>query len=190
MKSKRSINDFPEEDRHLGGHGFKTHLDEGILNFFIEKFSCKTMLDIGCGPGGMIKLADKLGMKAEGIDGDYSIDRDIDIIIHDFTKGSYNHNKKYDLGYSCEFVEHVEEKYILNYMESFKQCKHVIMTFAPPGTKGYHHVNCKTKDYWIDIFCNNGFLFDKRLTEEIRKASTMERNFVRDNGLYFKNNQM
>lgn len=55
---KRSIHDFPVNDPHLGGHGFKTHLDHGLLNFFKNEFNCKSLLDIGCGPGGMVKLAE------------------------------------------------------------------------------------------------------------------------------------
>lgn len=187
MKNNRLLKDYPEDNPHLGGHGFITHLDHGVLFYFKDHYFCKSLLDIGCGPGDMIKLARSIGYDAEGIDGDYSCTRDVDIILHDFVKGPYNHNKKYDLGYSCEFVEHVEEKYIPNFMESFKSCNHIIMTFAPPNTKGYHHVNCNTEKFWIDIFKEFNFSFDDNLTKIIREKSTMERNFIREYGLYFKN---
>lgn len=184
---KKNRQDFPKNDPHLGGHGFKTHLDQGILFFFKDHYSCRSLLDIGCGPGDMVKLARSIGYDADGIDGDYSLKRNIDVILHDFIKGPYIHNKNYDLGYSCEFVEHVEEKYIPNFMESFKSCKQVVISFAPPGTKGYHHVNCNTQEYWIDVFKKNNFAFDAVITSQIRENSTMQRNFIRQQGLYFKN---
>ena len=190
MMKKRKINDYPDKDPHLGGHGFKTHLDKGILDFFKINFSCKSLLDIGCGPGGMVRLARDLGYQADGIDGDYSLKRDIDVILHDYTIGPYKPHKNYDLGYSCEFVEHVDQKYVSNFMESFKQCKHIVITYAPLGTPGYHHVNCNTEEYWISTFTKFNFIYEKEITKTVRSNSTMERDFIRTYGLYFKNNQI
>lgn len=184
---KRRQKDFPDNDPHLGGHGFKTHIEEGILNYFRKKFFCNTLLDIGCGPGGMVEFSRNIGFDSDGIDGDYSLKRNIEILLHDFTKGPYPHNKVYDLGYSCEFVEHVEEQFIENYMSSFSACKHIVMTYAPPETPGYHHVNCNTKDYWISQFSKYNLIYDEKITREIKESSTMERDFFRKNGLYFKN---
>lgn len=188
MKIKLSDQkDFPLDARHLGGHGFITHLDLGILEFFKKEFNCQSFLDIGCGPGGMVKLAKDLGYTSYGIDGDYSLDRDVEIIIHDFSKGKVNHTIDYDLGYSCEFVEHVDKIFVPNFMESFSRCVHVVMTFAPLGAKGHHHVNCNTKEYWIDIFKEYNLIFNEEITNRLKEKSTMKRDFFRNNGLYFRN---
>ena len=61
---------------HLGGHKNKTHLDEGTIDYLIKKFKPKSFLDIGCGPGGMVKIATNKGLKARGIDGDWLVERD------------------------------------------------------------------------------------------------------------------
>ena len=186
---KRPLNDFPKNDPHLGGHGFVTHLDNGLLEYFKNEFQCQSLIDIGCGPGGMVELSQNLGYISEGIDGDYSLIRNnnINVMIHDYTSGPFHHTKKYDLGYSCEFVEHVDIEFVPNFMESFNKCKHVVMTYSPTGTPGYHHVNCNTKEYWIETFKRFGLIFDDAVTTQIKKVSTMKRNFIRDNGLYFKN---
>ena len=188
---------------HLGGHKNKTHLDEGALDFAVKLLNVKTMLDIGCGPGGMVGLSRSKGIESYGIDGDYSIERPgIDpqwITIHDYEKGPSNINKDFDLIWSVEFVEHVYEDYQENYMKDFQKGKIVIMTFAPPDTPGHHHVNCNTKEYWINVFDKYGFTFDQGLTEKVRLASTMGRwkrnkstgekffwkDFVKQNGLCF-----
>lgn len=181
-------------EEHLGGHNNKTHLDNGALQFFYDNLNCKSMLDIGCGPGGMVELAEKLGYKSLGIDGDYTLERynDNNFIIHDFTKGPANILDKYDLGWSVEFVEHVYEEYIPNYIKSFQQCKYVLITYAPPGWDGHHHVNLQDEEYWIDTFESYGLKFDLDLTRKVRDASTMnmhrrKKAFVKNRGLVFVN---
>lgn len=179
----------PDDAPHLGGHCFVTHIDKGLLDFCKEKLDVKSILDIGCGPGGMVDLSLEMGFDSYGIDGDYRLEmKNPDrIIIHDFTKGKVEHNRIYDLAYSCEFVEHVEEQYIENFMNSFKCCKYAVITYAPPGTPGIHHVNCQLEEYWIEIFKTFGFHYDFTLSKEIRKHSTMKKNFMRNTGLFFRN---
>jgi len=177
--------------KHLGGHSNLTHIDIGALRFLIEDTNAKTMLDVGCGPGGMLKAAINEGLNPTGIDGFPGDNQEsgVKIIIHDFAQGSYPHSEQtFDLGWSCEFVEHVEEKYLENYMHSFSRCETVAITFAPPGTPGHHHVNCRDQSYWIEIFERNGFSFDEDGTKQLRTVSTMKRDFVRKHGLLFRKN--
>lgn len=182
--------DVPREAPHLGGHGFVTHLDRGILEFCKTGLHCNSFLDIGCGPGGMLQLAKEVGYDPVlGIDGDPSLESE-DIYTHDFTTGLFKPSSIFDLGYSCEFVEHVEQKYIQNFIPAFQSCEHLLITYAPPGTPGHHHVNCNTKDYWISTLENYGFLWAEELTKVVRSSSTMKRNFVRQNGLFFFNENL
>ena len=64
-----------ELEAHLGGHGGLTHTDEGTLRWAIDKLNITSMLDVGCGPGGMVELANQFGVNARGIDGDYTLTR-------------------------------------------------------------------------------------------------------------------
>jgi len=173
--------------KHLGGHLNKTHVDEGNLNWIIEKFNIKSFLDVGCGPGGMVELANKKGLKTLGIDGDYTLKRSDSnlFIIHDYAKGPLKLEEKYDLCWSCEFVEHVEEKYIDNYMQTINYADLVAITHAPPGWPGHHHVNCQHADYWINVFKNYNFNYDEELTTLLRKNSTMKKPFIQRTGLFF-----
>jgi hypothetical protein len=70
-------------------------------------------------------------------------------------------------------------------MSVFSSCKIVMITAAPPGTPGYHHVNCRTQDYWIGVFAANGFRYHPELTDELKKTSTMRREFIRKSGMLF-----
>lgn len=182
---------------HLGGHKNKTHLDEGAIDYMIRMLNIKSMIDIGCGPGGMVELAHSKGLQTLGIDGDFTVERsDVArklVHIHDYTKGPSKIDGSFDLAWSCEFVEHVYEEYVPNFMQDFQRANFVIMTYAPPGKAGHHHVNCNTEAYWKDVFKQYGFAYDANMTRQIKEVSTMGRikngksvkQFVKDNGLCF-----
>jgi SAM-dependent methyltransferase len=169
---------------HLGGHLNITHLDEGALDYFIKNFGVKSFLDIGCGPGGMLKLAKEKGLSVLGIDGDPAVEQS-GTLLHDFTVGEVPINGDFDLAWSTEFLEHVDEKYQANYMAAFRHAKYVFVTAAPPGKNGHHHVNCRDREYWIAAFARYGFRFDTEATEVVKAASTMKREFVRNTGMFF-----
>lgn len=178
-----------ELPKHLGGHGNITHIDEGALTYLISKFHIEVVLDIGCGVGGMIPLFKKHNLMALGIDGDYTVKRKYDIaehvIIHDFTKGEPDIKIVVDLAWSIEFLEHISEEFLPNVFEAFKMAKYVFCT-ANPGRNKYHF-NPQPVSYWIKNFESNGFQFLEKETKEVKVASTMNRNFVRDTGMIFKN---
>lgn len=179
---------------HLGGHKNRTHLDDGVLDFMIKKYKIKSFIDIGCGPGGMVNLAEEKNLKSLGIDGDFTVKRSgNNFIIHDYTSGPTTFEGNFDLAWSCEFVEHVHEDFIPNYIKDFQRAKYVVMTYSEKP--GHHHVNLKPAEYWINIFRESGFNYDENLTQEIRNASTMnttgkfsnqiKKQFVKTNGLFF-----
>jgi hypothetical protein len=192
LKDKKLLPQLPEGNLHLGGHNFKTHIDEGNLKFAKYFLNCKSMIDVGCGTAWMVDIAVDMGIDAYGVDGDWRLTRRYPdrIIIQDFTKGKVNHDRTYDLGWSTEFVEHVEEQFMPNYMNTFQQCKHVIMTHAPKGKLGHYHVNCKNSEYWVDKMDEYGFDFDQEITDKVRQNSTMRKYFMRANGLYFRNRKL
>ena len=77
-------------------------------------------------------------------------------------------------------------------MKDFQRGKFVVMTFAPPGKAGHHHVNCNTEDYWKKVFDNYGFQFDANLTRQVKEVTTLNikgkfshKAFVKQNGLVF-----
>lgn len=191
-----TMNNVPD---HLGGHMNKTHVDRGTLEYIHNRFDIKSMFDIGCGPGGMYYLAKEFGIDYSGFDGDPSFDRigNISITVApmnvvtiiDFTKDRVSYRMPagtIDLAWSVEFLEHVEERFMDNYMSAFRYCKYVVATAAPPGYPGHHHVNCRTEEYWHGAFAANGFKYNHKITQEIRDASTMAKPFMQRTGMFFE----
>jgi len=172
---------------HLGGHNNVTHTDVGSFGYIKRTFNISSVLDIGCGPMGMKPVADSFGIKYLGIDGDISIKKDKNFVLHDYSVGPYVPAEKCDLAWSVEFLEHVEEKYIPNFMESFKRCRYACITHALPGKIGHHHVNCQPQEYWKNVFSEYGFEYSEFHTDQIRKFSSMKREFMKNTGMLFVN---
>ena len=175
---------------HLSGHSNKTWVDEGAFKKIREIIFVGSMVDVGCGPGGMVKFTKSLGIKSIGVDGDNSIIREIeeDFYLHDYSKGFFETNLYFDLCWCVEFLEHVDALYTDNYFDTFKKCRYVFCTFAPKGKGGYHHVNTQDEAYWIETFEKFNFKFQLEETRAIRASSTINKNFIRKHGLLFKNN--
>lgn len=176
---------------HLGGHENETHLDDGALTYLIKKLNVKSVIDVGCGPGGMVELMLSKGLDAIGVDGDDKVERSDKlkeyIFIHDYATGPYHPKTTYDLAWSVEFVEHVDKPFMPNFLETFKSCKYVAMTHALPGQPGHHHVNCMPAEYWFGAMEAFGFSLLVEETNEMRKASTMRERYIRQQGYVFKN---
>lgn len=172
---------------HLGGHNNKTHVDEGVLKYFYDVHNCRSLIDVGCGPGGQMEAAQRIGYTAIiGIDGDPNL-VGIPTFIHDYTTGPLKLMYNYDLAWSCEFVEHVEERYIPNFMATFDAAKWVAMTYHPKSnTENPHHFNEQNEDYWLNTFKCFGWNYDDEITQKARRVSKQHKPFFAKRGLVFK----
>jgi hypothetical protein len=82
-------------------------------------------------------------------------------------------------------------------MPLFKLGKLAVVTAAPPGWPGHHHVNCREKSYWVDVFEDYGLYYDAALTGQFKTVSKMNpkegyeygdnKNFFLKAGLVFRN---
>ena len=185
----------PKPPEHLGGGRERCHYDPTVLAYLQREYGVKTMLDVGCGLGCTVMAARDLGIVANGIDGDPHCKPDF---LHDFASGPC-HPINIDIVWSMEFLEHVEERYIPNYMPAFQSGRYAFVTYAPPGKPGHHHVNCQPESYWIELFERHGFTWLDEETAHIRSISDIQtveidgtvrqkshKRFIRDHGLFFR----
>lgn len=178
------------ERGHLGGYvtgGDEATFFPDLWRYLVEVEEVKSVLDVGCGEGHALRCFRDMGCNVLGVDG--VTQPDPDIVTHDFVQGSLVLNEDYDLVWSCEFVEHVRERYMSNFLRTFRAARLALITHADPGQAGYHHVNCRTRDYWLGAMAANGFWFDERLTQESREMAALNtspwNHFVRS-GLAFR----
>ena len=207
-KNPLSTGEHPDmnlEEGHLGGyirgrqssvptvfgyeHGDPLTWTPDLWRWGYDTLGVRSVLDIGCGEGHSTKFFRDLGCQVLGVDG--SAQARLDSVVpeshltHDFTQGAYRPTQQFDLVWCCEFVEHVEERYLKHILETFTFCsRYLMMTFAGPGQLGYHHVNCKPTRYWIKRVESSGFRFDRKRTKESRAIAPP--GHFRARGLFFE----
>ncbi len=199
------------DEGHLGGwalDGDGGTYYPNMWKYIVDTYNIKSVLDIGCGRGYSSRFFKSLGCTVKGIDGsvaakELTLLEENEFVSHDYTKGFSNIQENFDFGWSCEFVEHVEEQYINNFLNDFSKCKYLAITFAEIGQTGHHHVNENTMEYWIEKIENSGFSFLNEETQILRSQSNIdkdERNKIpnvpffishfTERGLFFVNNNI
>lgn len=164
-------------DRHLGGYvpgGDENTMYPGLWSWLVTSYQVRTVLDVGAGDGVAVDHFNRYGAVAVGVDGMGTGHPDVE--VHDFQEGPWrpDDTSDFDLVWSCEFVEHMEERYVPNFLEAFRLGKLVLMTHAVPGQGGYHHVNCRTADYWIGAMAAAGYVLDWGLTSVTRELAASD----------------
>ena len=180
-----------QERPHLGGYlagGDEATIYPELWTWLRTEWGINNVLDIGCGEGHALKHFRGLDCRVLGIDGIPQDDRDID--EWDYTLGPYpGELGEFWLGWCCEFVEHIEEQHVPNFMDTFKHCRIILMTHATPGQPGHHHVNNQPASYWKGAMAASGFLHDRFLTAAARERAALNthpsNHFVRS-GMAFR----
>ena len=176
---------------HLGGYtpgGDPATFYPALWTWLVAACGVRSVLDVGCGDGTALDYFAGLGCRVAGIEG---IEQNRpEILTHDYTTGYVLPvGPRFDLVWSCEFVEHVEAKHEENFLLTFEHGDLLLMTHAEPGQGGYHHVNCQPAEYWIERVEAHGFKLEERLTELSRRHAAENTNpwnhYVRS-GLAFK----
>lgn len=168
---------------HLGGHFGETHTDAPVLALLRERYGVATMLDVGCGPGGMAEVARAQGVRWVGIDGDPVVcERPPYPLRWDLCEAPYI-AARVDLVWCVEVVEHIAPAYLFNLLTTFRCGSVLFMTHATPGQGGYHHVNEQPAQYWIDALERDGWTLATLTTEDVRAVATDR--YTRATGMVF-----
>jgi SAM-dependent methyltransferase len=176
-----------KEAGHLGGYkigGDPWTWCPRLWDWLIDVYKVRSLLDVGCGEGHALKYFRDKGCKVTGVDGVQQ--NDSDIVTLDFTVRPWWETSRtdFDLVWSCEFVEHVEEQFIPNFLPAFQCGKLVLMTHADLGQGGYHHVNCRSAEYWKGLMAGVGYDYAEGLTKFTRSLCDLPNHYARS-GLAF-----
>lgn len=178
---------YVEEERpHLGGYipgGDPATYYPELWDWLVNDHGVKSVIDVGCGEGHAARYFADHGCDVIGIDGVFQLSQNWHFYMHDYTEGPWPTEVRgnrmegaTDLAWSCEFVEHVAEEYVPNFVTTFQMASMVLMTHAEPGQPGHHHVNCQPASYWIQVMEKAGFRFDGILTRQARDLAGLNRN--------------
>lgn len=148
----------------------------------------RSVLDMGCAEGHCIEFYSRHGCAVRGVDGSRLAKTrsllDARHDVHDFVNGPYESPERYDLIWCCEFVEHVEERYMPNFLRTFRSAERfIMMCYAAPGQPGWHHVNCQPQEYWVRQLENIGYHYHPAITDCARLVA--RRGHFKRRGLVF-----
>jgi len=173
MMAHEGLKHITDNDNiHLGGNmnaGDPFSYSPKVWRYLIDRFCTKSVMDIGAGLGHAASWFHKSGVAVMGLEGlRYNCDRAVHPLIHcDLSQTSMY--CPVDLVLCVEMVEHLEEKYIENLLDTLCCGKIIVMTNALPGQGGYHHVNEQPTEYWIHHMskrnCSVGYDDSKRIRE-------------------------
>lgn len=151
----------------------------------LEKHPISSVVDVGAGEGYAVAWFREQGLRVTAIEGHPSAARACEqklsgagvgsrVITHDFEEGPLAIAKTWDLGWSSEFVEHVEERCLPNVLTVLASCRLLAMTHALPGQAGTHHVNCQPPEYWRGALAAFGMELDMGESLRLRELTRAE----------------
>ena len=97
----------PWKDRKNFKHKAKYYVRDQFYKFLLRKYckGCKTVLDVACGPGHFMKLAEKMGFKSYGVELDERYKAK-----NVFIKDLWKFNRKFDVVFNSFILEHVDDQ--------------------------------------------------------------------------------
>ncbi len=125
----------------------------------------RSVVDFGCGIGGWLAAAKRLGAeKVLGIEGEWIngrqtvIDRS-EIMVRDLAKDAPKLNRAFDLAVSIEVAEHLPAEAADAFCDALVSAADlVVFSAAIPGQGGDNHVNEQKPRYWVDKFWQRDFV--------------------------------
>ncbi|MBW2044791.1 MAG: methyltransferase domain-containing protein [Deltaproteobacteria bacterium] len=162
-----------------------------------EVFEPTSVIDAGCATGDLVVQFMTMSIDAYGIEGSRAAIPYLEcpisrIFFYDLRKSLPGPSRRYDLAICFEVAEHIEPKHADQFVLNLVSLSgRILMSAAPPGQRGHHHVNCQPPGYWVNKFWQYGFFrnlgpeerFKAKLSPWARKKGIKA---YYENSLYFE----
>ena len=156
-----------------------------VVDAIMQVMAPKLVVDVGCGNGDLLGgFSQKIKAPCYGIEGTLSalsaIDETLGISVFTPSTTPYIFMRdlrgplnlllhKVDLAICFEVAEHIEEEYANIFVDNLCSLSdRILMTAAPPGQGGNHHVNCQPYAYWLYKFLGKGYRYDHTVVNQLK----------------------
>jgi SAM-dependent methyltransferase len=163
-----------------------------VWGYLTVKYQVKSLLDLGCGFGHTMRWFGEMLVGVRGVEGwEEAIRGHLTpglVTQHDYRAGPAPlGDQTYDLCWSAEFVEHVDEEFIPNYVADMKRASIIVLTHGEPGQNGHHHVTLKDDQWWVEKLGSFGLIHDPAETALLRLTDRWGAGWGRRTLMLFRN---
>jgi len=155
-------------------YGIDMALAYGIAEYLVSN-GVKTVLDLGCGNGEYVKVMNRLGLDARGIDGNPKASEFNEFCVTGDLSKPLRTGKFFDAVVSLEVGEHIPKEVELSFLFNLIQSnpKIIVLSWFPYDGEGTGHVNPKTNEEVIRLMAQFDFEHDEVSTEKLRNMATL-----------------
>lgn len=176
--SRLIIQSVYDDEFYDDANQMKAKTAKQVAKVINSYFEYETVFDIGCGMGLYINELRKTGKTVLGCDySDAAVqiaNEELKVFKADATKPIHI-DDTFDLVMCFEVAEHIQTQYsrqLVTNCTSYADT--VIFTAAPVGQGGVGHINEQPFDFWINLFENEDFQYNRSLSESVRKKMQAE----------------
>jgi hypothetical protein len=178
------------------------HYSIETMNWYIERFQPDSVVDFGCGIGSYLESCYfNQVSKFQGFDiGGEFAKKYTPNFLHKYIEyvdcTTPIECGTFECVISFETIEHIEPSGTDIFIENLvnatdKALGRILFTGAPPEQEGCGHINCQTKEYWIEKFAKHNFYLNDEMTNLVKdgwsKLDVGCPNYIIDNLLILQN---
>lgn len=161
-----------DETFHANRGAFREPAERCLLATFAHFGVPASFLDLGCGTGNLVRLAQKLDAHAIGVDLTGWQEPMLGYYRHDLREPLHLDAEpdRFELVWCTEVAEHLDDpRELLSSVVRYAGNR-VIWTAAQPGQGGVGHVFEKSRGYWSHEFALRGLRYEADETEVLRST--------------------
>ncbi len=164
----------------LYGHVFDSGLARALCSV-VNFCDVKTLGDFGCGPGWYVAMFRRMGIDAQGYDGNPFVETMSRPFFNDgffcqqidLTE-ELGSDEPFQMVMSLEVGEHIPEISEAVFIDNLVRnaSKYILLSWGIPGQPGFGHINCKSNEYIAQKFRERGFYLNVPISNYLRVHSS------------------